>query len=121
MARTSRWTRAAVAAALAGAVCLAPPPSGVHAAGQNAAGDLRARIDRLEAGVRAQEGVRAVKRLQHTYGHYLDSGLWSDLADLFTDDAVGQFQGTTVRGKESLRQHFMGEAGARRLVWRRGS
>src|SRR5688572_7145865 len=111
MARTSRWTWVAFAAALAGALCVAPAPAGVQAAGQNAAGDVRARIDRLEAGMRAQEGVRAVKRLQHSYGHYLDAGLWSDAADLFTDDAVGQFQGTTVRGKDNLRRHFMTEAG----------
>jgi len=45
-------------------------------------------LDRLEAGVRAEEAVRAVKRLQYTYGHYLDSGLWADLSDLFTDDAT---------------------------------
>ena len=111
MARTSRWTQVAFAAALAGGMFLARTPSGVQAAGQSAAGELRTRIDRLEAGVRAQEGVRAVKRLQHSYGHYLDSGLWSEAADLFTDDAVGQFQGTTVRGKDGLRRHFMSEAG----------
>jgi hypothetical protein len=106
---------------IAGAACVAATRFGVEAAGQNPlsagtsakadAGDLAPRIDRLEAGVRAQEGVRAVKRLQHTYGHYLDTGLWSDLAELFTDDAVAQFQGTTVRGKAELRKHFMSEAG----------
>src|SRR6187401_2685279 len=111
MARTSRWARTVFAVALAGAMCVAPMPFGVQAAGQKSTADSRSRIDRLEAGVRAQEGVRAVKRLQHTYGHYLDSGLWSDAADLFTDDAVGQFQGTTVRGKDNLRRHFMSEAG----------
>ena len=31
------------------------------------------RIDRLETGVRAAEAVRAVKRLQNTYSHYLDA------------------------------------------------
>ena len=121
MVCTSRWTRAAAAAVFAGAVCVAGARFGVEAAGQNPpsagasakaeAGDLGSRIDRLEAGVRAQEGVRAVKRLQHTYGHYLDSGLWADLADLFTDDVVAQFQGTMVRGKADLRRHFMSEAG----------
>lgn len=121
MVCTSRWARTAVAAVFAGAVCVAATRSGVEAAGQNspsagalakaAPGDLRTQIDRLEAGVRAQEGVRAVKRLQHTYGHYLDAGLWGDLAELFTDDVVAQFQGVTVRGKADLRKHFMSEAG----------
>ena len=121
MVWTSRWTQAAVAAVIASAIGVAATRFGIEAAGQKplsagasanaAAGDLGTRIDRLEAGVRAQEGVRAVKRLQHTYGHYLDAGLWGDLAELFTDDVVAQFQGTTVRGKTDLRKYFMSEAG----------
>ncbi len=67
-------------------------------------------IDRLEAGVNAAEGVRAVKRLQHAYGHFLEAGLWSDLGDLFADDATGDFAGATVSGKAALKKHFMDEA-----------
>ena len=70
------------------------------------------RIDRLDAAVQAEEGIRAVKRLQLTYGHYLESGLWADLADLFTDNAVGELRGgTTITGKANLRAHFMQQAG----------
>jgi hypothetical protein len=72
---------------------------------------VRQRIDRLEAAVLAEEGIRAVKRLQHTFSHYLDSGLWSDLADLFTEDASGEFHTVTVAGKKNLRKHFMDQAG----------
>jgi hypothetical protein len=83
------------------------------------AGSLRARltpyIDRLERGVQTEEAVRAVKRLQYTYGYYLDSGLWPDLADLFTRDAVGRFQQTAVSGKDQLRNYFMAQAGRRKL------
>jgi hypothetical protein len=71
---------------------------------------VKQRIARLEAGVRAAEAIRAVKRLQHTYGHYLEYGLWSDLADLFTDTAIGEFQTGAVRGRANLRKHFMDEA-----------
>ncbi len=79
--------------------------------GEESNRSLQQRLDRLEAGVRAQESVRAVKRLQHTYGHYLDLGLWPDLADLFTDNAVGQFPAGTIRGRTNLRRHFMEQAG----------
>jgi hypothetical protein len=68
-------------------------------------------LDRLEAGVRAEEAVRAVKRLQYTYGHYLDSGLWADLGDLFTDDATAIFQSGTVQGRRAISKHFMDDAG----------
>jgi hypothetical protein len=73
--------------------------------------DRMQRIARLEAGVRAEEAIRAVKRLQHTFGHYLSLGLWSDLADLFTETAAGQFQTGTIKGKANLRKYFMQQAG----------
>jgi hypothetical protein len=65
----------------------------------------------LEAGVQAAESVRAVKRLQHAYAHYQEAGLWSDLADLFTADGVGQFPGREVKGRAALRGYFMEESG----------
>ena len=67
-------------------------------------------LAQLEAGVDAEEAVRAVKRLQHSYGHYLESGMWDDLADLFADDATGQFGTESVSGKSRLRAHFMQQA-----------
>jgi hypothetical protein len=70
-----------------------------------------ARIDRLESGVRAAEAVRAVKRLQNSYSHYLDSGLWADLGDLFTENATGQFGTTAVSGRANLQRHLMDQAG----------
>jgi hypothetical protein len=66
---------------------------------------------RLDASVRAAEGVRAVKRLQYSYSHYLDAGLWDDLADLFADDATLAFPDGEVRGRQALRLHFMRQAG----------
>jgi hypothetical protein len=67
--------------------------------------------DRLEASITGAEGVRAVKRLQNAYGHYLDEGRWSDLADLFTNDVSAQFGAEKVSGKDNLRRHFMRQAG----------
>jgi hypothetical protein len=72
---------------------------------------LQHRIDRLEIGVQAEESIRTVKRLQHTYSHYLASGLWADLSDLFADNAVGQFQAQRITGKANLGRHFMEQAG----------
>jgi hypothetical protein len=65
----------------------------------------------LEAGVQAAEAMRAVKRLQHAYAQYQSAGLWSDLADLFTADGVGQFPGYEAHGKADLQRYFMEEAG----------
>jgi hypothetical protein len=80
-------------------------------AGTEETGLLQQRIDRLETVVQDAEGVRAIKRLHYSYAHYLESGMWNDLADLFTDSASGQFPTGTVNGKASLRKYFMDQAG----------
>ncbi len=85
---------------------LVAPTSATLAADAPAAPTLA----QLEAGVQAEEAIRAVKRLQHTYGHYLEAGMWDDLADLFTSDANGQFGNESVTGRSQLRAHFMQEA-----------
>ena len=72
---------------------------------------LQQRIDRLDTSVQAAEGVRAIKRLHYSYAHYLESGLWNDLADLFTQNAAGEFPTGSVKGSENLRQYFMQQAG----------
>ncbi|HWL63436.1 MAG TPA: nuclear transport factor 2 family protein [Steroidobacteraceae bacterium] len=80
-------------------------------AGTMLAAEARMDLARLEASVAAAEGVRAVKRLQHAYAHYLDEGRWSDLADLFTADVAAQFGNERLQGRENLRRHLMRAAG----------
>lgn len=71
------------------------------------------RLARLQAGVRAAEAVRAVKRLQHSYAHFIDAGLWDEAATLFSADGRYESGGTVVRGREALRRYFMQQAGRR--------
>ena len=49
---------------------------------------LQARLDSLEAEIQRAEDVSAIKRLQRTYGYYVDKGMWADLAEFFADDAA---------------------------------
>ncbi|HYP81202.1 MAG TPA: nuclear transport factor 2 family protein, partial [Steroidobacteraceae bacterium] len=81
-----------------------PPMAG--AADATAAG-----LAQLEASTRGAEAVRAVKRLQHAYTHYLNDGLWNDAADLFADGAPAQFGADTVKGRDGIRQFLMQQAG----------
>ncbi len=75
---------------------------------------LEARVERLEANAASLESVRAIKRLQYAYGHYVEFGLWNDFADLFTDDAVTNYsQG--ARGKAQVRQLFFDQVGQGKL------
>jgi acetyl esterase/lipase len=64
------------------------------------------RLDPLEAEVVLAEDMRAIKRLQRAYGFYLDKGMWADLADLFTEDAIARYPAGTFIGKDSIRRHL---------------
>lgn len=72
-----------------------------------------AALNQLDAKVQAAEAIRASKRLQNAYAHYLSEGLWSEVADLFTDDATATFTpgAAVVTGKAAIRAHLMEQAG----------
>ncbi len=76
--------------------------------------DLEARVERLEAHMESIESIRTIKRLQYAYGHYVEFGLWNDFADLFTDDAVTNYQ-QGVRGREEVRRLFLNQVGQGKL------
>lgn len=70
-----------------------------------------ARLDRLETDVVRAEDVRAIKKLQRAYGYYADRGLWDDLADLFTDDAIANYPSGGFDGNASIRAMFIKNLG----------
>ena len=86
---------------------------------------LDARLDALEAQVVAAEDLAAIKRLQRQYGYYVDKGLWEDVADLYTEDAISEeATGDVSRGiaglEEKLKRWEQMQAGTRwtaRNVW----
>ncbi len=75
---------------------------------------LEKRVERLQAHMESIESVRAIKRLQYAYGHYVELGLWNDFADLFTEDAVTNYQ-SGVRGKDAIRKLFFEQVGQGKL------
>jgi ABC-type nitrate/sulfonate/bicarbonate transport system substrate-binding protein len=62
------------------------------------------RIDRLARKVDGEEAIRAVKRLQHAYAHYLEAGRWDDAAELFQLNAVSTDQSVTRKGRSEIRK-----------------
>jgi hypothetical protein len=75
---------------------------------------LAQRIDELEARVARAEAIRAIKRLQHAYGHYVEFGLWQDFADLFGDAAVAHYLPGGL-GREAIRELFLEQVGQGQL------
>lgn len=86
----------------------------VPATAQQALPGARRRIERLQANIESIESVRAIKRVQYAYGHYVEFGLWNDFADLFTDDAITNYQ-QGARGKDAVRQLFFEQVGQGKL------
>jgi hypothetical protein len=75
---------------------------------------LETRVERLQSHIESVESIRAIKRLQYAYGHYVELGLWNDFADLFTADAATNYQ-QGARGKTQIRQLFFGQVGQGKL------
>lgn len=61
--------------------------------------DLEARIKALEQKAAVVEDIEAIKRLKHKYFRCLDSKLWDELAECFTEDATTSY----TDGKYSFR------------------
>jgi hypothetical protein len=68
---------------------------------------LQARIAKVAAEAVRLEDVAQIRRLQNTYGYYLDRGLWEEAAGLFAQDATIEFgnEGVYV-GHDRIRQYF---------------
>jgi hypothetical protein len=77
--------------------------------------ELEGELAALETAVIESEDVSAVKRLMRTYGYYVDKGLWEDLADLFTADAVANYPSGVFVGKDSIHKHFFQNLGGGKL------
>ena len=75
---------------------------------------LETRVERLQAHMESVESVRAIKRLQYAYGHYVELGLWNDFADLFTEDAATNYQ-QGAQGKAAIRKLFFEQVGQGKL------
>jgi len=86
----------------------APSASGAHAG-------IEARLDRLEAEVTAGEDILAIENLQRAYGYYVDKGMWEDVAQLFSQDAVANYPAGVFVGWKSIREHLYMNVGGKKL------
>lgn len=66
------------------------------------------KMELLEIEADRIEDSNAVKRLQRAYGYYCDQGMWSEAADLFTQDATFEsgLDGVYV-GRERIHQYLL--------------
>lgn len=76
--------------------------------------DLAERLAVLEQSVERAEALRAIKRVQYAYGHYVEFGLWHDFADLFAEDAVARYMPEGL-DREEVRELFVEQVGQGQL------
>lgn len=73
---------------------------------------LQERAQRFAVRMEKAEALRAVKRLQHAYGHYFAAGRWDEVAELFAEDGVVREGDAQIAGRygiaERLRTRFGG-------------
>ena len=82
-------------------VVVAYPTCAVRAA------DEAADLARLSLEVQRAEDIRAVKRLQISYAHYAQFGLWSEMALLFTSDAEAVYGADHLKGRAAIRTYLL--------------
>ena len=69
--------------------------------------ELRERITVLREKVQRIKDGNDIKRLQRIFGYYFDRGLWDEMTDLFSDNAVLEYARDGVyTGKERIRKYF---------------
>ena len=71
------------------------------------AADEAADLARLSLDVQRAEDIRAVKRLQISYAHYAQFGLWSEMALLFTSDAEAVYGADRLKGRAAIRTYLL--------------
>jgi len=71
----------------------------------------QASLDDLARDVDRAESMRAVKQLQRTYAQYSQYGLWSEMADLFADEATWTFDTETVKGRKAIATYLAAHEG----------
>src|SRR5690606_5938263 len=72
---------------------------------------LERRIEELAERVGILEDEQAIRKLQHSYGYYLDKCLYDEVVQLFAKDCEVRFMRGIFRGKAGVRRLYIGRFG----------
>ena len=68
---------------------------------------LTARIEKLEHELALQQDIHQIRRLQYTYGYFIDKSQYNEVVDLFAEDGDVWFLGGIYRGKAGVRRLYI--------------
>ena len=68
---------------------------------------LTARIEKLEHELAVQQDIHQIRRVQYTYGYFIDKSQYNEVVDLFADDAEVWFLGGIYKGRAGVRRLYI--------------
>lgn len=69
---------------------------------------LEAKVEALGRELGLLQDEKAIRTLQHTYGYFMDKGLYDEVVDLFAEDGELRFMGGVFKGKAGVRRLYCG-------------
>jgi hypothetical protein len=68
---------------------------------------LTARVAKLETELAIQQDIHQIRRLQYTYGYFIDKSQYNEVVDLFSDQGDVWFMGGIYKGKAGVRRLYI--------------
>src|SRR2546430_11128788 len=68
---------------------------------------LTARIEKLEHELAVEQDIHQIRRVQYTYGYFIDKSQYNEVVDLFADDGEVWFLGGIYRVKAGVRRLYI--------------
>jgi hypothetical protein len=69
--------------------------------------DLAARLEKLEHELAIQQDIHQIRRVQYSYGYFIDKSQYEEVVDLFADDGDVCFLGGVFKGKAGVRRLYV--------------
>ncbi|MGZ8348934.1 MAG: nuclear transport factor 2 family protein [Allosphingosinicella sp.] len=68
---------------------------------------LRLDVEQLRHELGREQDVNAIRKLQYTYGYFIDKSQYNEVVDLFADDGEVWFLGGIYKGKAGVRRLYI--------------
>jgi hypothetical protein len=68
---------------------------------------LVARIEKLEQELAIQQDIHQIRRIQYTYGYFIDKSMYNEVVDLFSDQGEVWFMGGIYKGRAGVRRLYI--------------
>src|ERR1700732_4223994 len=68
---------------------------------------LTARVEKLEHDLGVQQDIHLIRRIQYTYGYFIDKSQYNEVVNLFAEDGDVWFNGGIYEGKAGVRRLYI--------------